>query len=117
MYDYALAQYAWHLQMLQAVSKDIDDSDFAKQPVPKGNHPAWVVGHLAVSSDNLLKMLGQPVLVPEPWRPLFGRGSTPVPEREKYPAKTELLERLAAVHAAVVSALPGVPIDPSVLAL
>lgn len=109
MYEYALAQYAWHLQMLQGVMSDIDDANITRQPVPKGNHPAWIIGHLALSSDNLLKMMGQPTTVPENLRPLFGRGSEPQAERSIYPSKDALLQQLATVHTAVSQALPHVP--------
>lgn len=109
MYDYALAQYAWQLEILNEAMAMVADADLACQPIERGNHPAWIVGHLAVSSNNVLKLAGQPSLVSEEWSPLFGRGSQPTSDRGAYPSKDVLLESLSRVHTAVTALVPNLP--------
>jgi uncharacterized damage-inducible protein DinB len=105
MFQFALAQYAWQLQMCQTALAQIDDADLARQPVADGNHPAWILGHLAVTSESLLKLMGQIVATTAEDQAKFARGSKPVAERAAYPSKEELLARLTAAHAAVAATL------------
>lgn len=109
MYDYALTQYAWQLQILESVLQDVADEDMTKQPIVNGNHPAWLVGHLAVASENIFKMTGHAPLLPESVRTLFNRGTQPVGDRSLYPSKAELIDYLRQVHSAVAAVLPQVP--------
>ena len=48
------------------------------QPTPRGgNHPLWIVGHLALVEGMVPEVLfGEPNPV-EHWKPLFDRGTTP----------------------------------------
>lgn len=109
MFDYALAQYAFQLQMVRSMTADIDDVDFAQQAIAGGNHPAWILGHLTFTSDGACKLLGQQPQMPEAWLGLFARGSQPQVDRAIYPGKAELLDRLAAAHAVVSEHLPQAP--------
>jgi hypothetical protein len=61
-------------------------------PTPKGgNHPLWVLGHLAHTEGEVIQhfMLGRPNPV-ERWKGLFGRGSEPSAEADRYPAFDEV---------------------------
>jgi uncharacterized damage-inducible protein DinB len=75
----------------KALVKDIDDADMAKQPFEGANHPAWILGHIVVSTDGVLRTLGQAPTAPPEWQPLFGRGSTVSADRAAYPSKAALL--------------------------
>lgn len=78
----------------KSLVKDIDDADMAKQPFEGANHPAWILGHIIVTTDGVLKLLGQePTSSPE-WQSLFGRGSTVSSDRSIYPSKEALLAAL-----------------------
>jgi uncharacterized damage-inducible protein DinB len=59
-------------------------------PTPKGgNHPLWVLGHLAWTEGELQHvMLGKPNPM-EHWKPIFGAGSEPMADPKKYPSFAE----------------------------
>jgi len=62
------------------------------QPTSKGgNHPLWVVGHLAVIEGSLAQtLLGEENPV-EHWWPLFGMGTEPHLDGSKYPSFEEVV--------------------------
>src|SRR5262249_51293867 len=77
----AIDTIRWALQKTDAwptgAAEDLRDPPLV-QPTPRGgNHPLWVIGHLAVVEGSVPQILfGEPNPV-EHWRPLFGQGSTP----------------------------------------
>jgi hypothetical protein len=73
---------------------DIADERMAEQPLPGVNHPAWVIGHLALSSDGALAALGGEKVLPAEWKALFGGGSSPSSSRGQYPSKDALLQAI-----------------------
>jgi hypothetical protein len=70
---------------------DIAEERMTEQPLPGVNHPAWVLGHLTLTTDGALAALGAQKVLPEEWRPLFKGGSTPSAAHGTYPSKDELL--------------------------
>jgi DinB superfamily len=78
----------WYLQKLVA---DIPDERMAEQPLPGVNHPAWILGHLAWSTDRCRLLLGLEPELPAEWTPMFGFGSQPTSARGDYPARDELI--------------------------
>ena len=98
----------------RSLAADLDDAALADQPAPGVNHPAWILGHLAIATDYARQLLGLPMACPQAWHAQFGPGSTPEPDRASYPTKAELLGALEAGIAAVLEALPGA--DPAALA-
>jgi hypothetical protein len=93
---------------------DLDDAALADPIAPGANHPAWILGHLAIATDYARQQLGLPAACPEAWHRRFGPGSTPEPDRALYPPKAELLAALEAGIAGVLDALPGA--DPAAMA-
>lgn len=81
---------------LMALIADFKDHELVARPLPdRGNHPLWVLGHLAWTDGALLsgyvkKGQSNPL---EDWSGLFGMGSQPVADAAKYPAKAEILAR------------------------
>ncbi len=68
----------------------IDDMESAplQQPTSNGgNHPLWVLGHLAYSESNILEHMikgnENPLI---DWKPIFGASSEPTTNLEDYPA-------------------------------
>jgi hypothetical protein len=98
MFDRERTLYAFVLNYCRALTADIDESRMADQPVPGANHPAWILGHLAICTDYVAKLVGLPMTCPDAWHKLFGRGSQPAPDRAAYPSKAELLKALADGH-------------------
>lgn len=107
MFDRERTLYAFLLGYARKLVADVDDARFADQPAPGLNHPAWIVGHLAVAADYALQLLGRPTLCPRDWQVRFGPGSTPRPDRAVYPSKADLLAALERGHAAVGEAAAG----------
>jgi DinB superfamily len=70
---------------------DIADERLAEQPLPGVNHPAWILGHLAISADRGCSLLDAPKQLPASWPLLFGSGSGLSATRIDYPSKDELL--------------------------
>lgn len=89
-----------------ALLDDIQDEPLV-QPTPNGgNHPLWIIGHLALGESNLLDgfILGQPNRFPE-LEAMFGMGSTPVVDADKYPSMEELYAKFEAIRAASLAHL------------
>ncbi len=78
----------WYCRMLV---DDIADERMTEQPLPGVNHPAWVLGHLALTTDMAAGLLGVEKVLPGAWAPLFGPGSKVSASRTDYPSKEELL--------------------------
>jgi hypothetical protein len=78
----------WYLQNLLA---DVPDERMAEQPFPGVNHPAWILGHLAWSTDRGRLLLGLEPELPAEWTSMFGFGSKPSSTRGDYPGRDELI--------------------------
>lgn len=70
---------------------DIPDERLTEQPLAGVNHPAWILGHLALTGDSAARLLGSEKVLPESWQALFGAGSQPSAARSDYPARDELV--------------------------
>ncbi len=75
----------------RGVAEDMKDAPLTS-PTPKGgNHPLWVLGHLAFAEGALSGMInGRPNLY-EKWRPLFDMGTEPTTNAADYPPYEEVL--------------------------
>jgi hypothetical protein len=71
---------------------DIPDERMAEQPLPGVNHPAWILGHLAWSTDRGRWVLGLEPELPAEWTTTFGFGSKPSASRGDYPGRDALVE-------------------------
>jgi hypothetical protein len=80
-----------YARMLMA---DIPDDRMAEQPMPGVNHPAWILGHLAWSTDRGRWVLGLEPEFPAEWTTLFGFGSKPSADPGDYPSREELIGAL-----------------------
>jgi hypothetical protein len=47
------------------------------QPSGIVNHPAWVIGHLTYSCQELIGVIGLPAWLPDGWAERFGTGIVP----------------------------------------
>lgn len=114
MFEQEIVLYGFTLSYGRMQALDIPDEQFADQPAAGVNHPAWIFGHLSISTDYALKQLGAETHCPPEWFKLFGPGSQAEPDRAKYPAKKTLLDAWKAGHEQVLAALPSA--DPAKLA-
>lgn len=107
MDDHILGLYQFSLGYAHLLVKDIPDDKMTAQPVAGRamNHAAWVIGHLAVSSDFVVKLLGgAEVAAPPEWNELFGMKSSPLPDASRYPKKGVLMKALEDAHARAAEA-------------
>ena len=82
----------------QRLLSEIPDERMTEQPLPGVNHPAWILGHLALTADGVGEMLGGKRTLPAEWSTLFGQGSQPSSVRSGYPSKSELLRAFEECH-------------------
>lgn len=108
MFERERTLYSFVLHYAELLSADIDDARMADQPSPGVNHPAWVLGHLAICTDYAARLLGLPMACPKDWHRDFGPGSTPRTDRSSYPPKADLLAALTKGHERVAGAVGGV---------
>ena len=98
MFERERALYVFTLNYCRLLVEDIEDNDLASQPIANLNHPAWILGHLAIAADHGLSMVGSSRELAKDWYARQGPGSKPVPERSAYPPKEDLWETVAACH-------------------
>ncbi len=105
MFDRELTLFAFNLSYGKLLVADVPDEQLAEQPAEGFNHPAWVLGHLTVSTDFGLEALGQPHAAPKDWHAVFDPGQVPSPERSLYPPKAELVAGYEAGHRRLAEAV------------
>ena len=82
----------------QQLVREIPDERMTEQPLPGVNHPAWILGHLALTADGVGEAFGGQKTLPPEWRTLLGQGSKPLSLRNNYPSKSELLRAFEECH-------------------
>ena len=95
--------YGFNLLYANRLVEDVPDERMAEQPHPGMNHPAWVLTHLVATCDYVGSMLDVAPACPPEWRQRL-KEEGPLPDRSRYPEKTELLRLLAAGHERVAAA-------------
>ncbi len=110
MLDIVLKSNTLLLQYARMLLADIPDERLTEQPLPGVNHPAWILGHLALSTEMTLTSLGAAKTLPPDWAGKFGPGSKLSAARGDYPAREELLrafeEGFARVRQRAAAATP-----------
>jgi len=95
--------------------RDIDESDWFRQPSEGVSHVAWQVGHLAMAQYGLalFRMRGRrpedTELMSSRFRKKFSKGSTPDPVVENNPSANEIREVFHRVYTRVLAELPQYP--------
>ncbi|MDH3717701.1 MAG: DinB family protein [Planctomycetota bacterium] len=82
-------------------------------PTPQGgNHPLWVLGHLAFSEGQLVNAFVKGEENPlADWGEVFGQGTKPVADASKYPAIDDVLARFEEMRAGTLSYLSSLSDD------
>ncbi|HRQ75476.1 MAG TPA: DinB family protein [Phycisphaerales bacterium] len=90
---YFLSCLARTLGYAEALVRDIPADQFAHMPHPQMNHPAFIMGHLSIYPDRLLKMVGRAELVREisGYADLFSAAAKCLDQPGLYPPKDEIV--------------------------
>ncbi len=112
MLRYLLFAYQFNLDRGRVMVKDLSDEQMVWQPHGVVNHPAWILGHLALSSDGLARRYGLESTLPDGWAGTFGAGGIPSGADDDFPGRDRILDELAAQHARVAEVVAAA--DPAV---
>ncbi len=88
--------------------EDMKDAPLTQPTAKGGNHPLWILGHLAYSEANVVNhiILGNenPLIH---WKGLFGDGGEPVADAARYPSMKELTEAFDVARSNTLGVLDG----------
>ena len=93
----------WAMQMTAggtaAMVEDLREAPLTQPTSRGGNHPLWVMGHLAFIEGSIRQaLLAQPNPV-EHWAPLFASGTQPTTDASAYPPFDEVFEKYRELRA------------------
>lgn len=103
-FDPALRQllvhhYGLNLDYARRLTADLSAKQWTLQPAPHTNHAAWVIGHLAGTSDFTAGLLdGKSPSLPESWNATYGQTSQPTADASLYADGKTLLATLTKAH-------------------
>lgn len=104
--DVILGQLGTGQYLMDKFTADLSDEDYFRIPADGANHPAWIVGHIAVSEDSLVAAAtGGAKKIPDATYELFKGGSKCVADASKYPSRKEIDELFKTSRAHTVEAL------------
>jgi hypothetical protein len=101
MLDNAVRVNEFLCQYCRSLLADVPDGQMAEQPHAGVNHPAWILGHLTWTADNVVGMLGGTKMMSPELASLFARDSKPSVSRGEYASREELLRMLDQGYAAL----------------
>ena len=102
-----LHSFAYALDYLREQVADVRDEQMVAQPGGIVNHPAWTIGHLVHSCEEIGGVIGVAPWLPADWAKRFGTGSVPVADVGAYEGKKGLLERLRDGQGRITRAVEG----------
>ena len=114
--DYLVHSLGFTMNYARSLLKEVKEETFAHLPMPNFNHPAFVYGHLAVSGNFMLELLGRDdakVELPfdtEPYTPT----AICVEQDGRYSEMDVLVDSFFRVHDSALKTLPSV--DPEIFA-
>lgn len=105
MFEHEVTVYRFMHHYGRKLLADVSEAQFKTPAFAGGNPPSWIVGHLTVSADFILGVLGKPRLLPKSWMVLFGPGSDPFKHLDRHPDHATLIAAYEAGHQAVFEAM------------
>ncbi len=84
--------------------EDMRDTPLTR-PIPDGNHPMWILGHLALAEGRLHQMILGETNPVSHWKPLFDWGTTPSNDPRVYPAFDDVLQTYRKLRSKTLSIL------------
>jgi hypothetical protein len=97
--DAVLRSFAYNLHFANRLLNDLPTERMCEQPLPRMNHPTWIIGHLADTCDLMAQWLEiETRYCPADWHDLFDNRSEPQKDPAIYPDKSELVKVLELAH-------------------
>jgi len=87
--------------------EDMRDNPLTQPTARGGNHPLWVVGHLAYTEGQLYQLLSGERNPVEQWSNLFAGGTEPTSDASRYPAFGDVLAKYRQLRAGTLKRLEG----------
>jgi uncharacterized damage-inducible protein DinB len=98
--------FALNLNIIHRQTEGLTHSDSLLQPPFRGNCLNWVLGHIAVNRDQVLRLLGEEAALSEAAAARYKSGSEPVTgEEEDILSLDELLDALGRAQAGIAAGL------------
>ena len=98
--DFIRTQMEMSKAWILGLAADLQDAPLTAPTPNGGNHPLWIVGHLAYSEANIINAFTQGKANPlAQWQDLFSNGIQPVADASHYPPYQDLLAQLETVRA------------------
>jgi hypothetical protein len=101
MFEHERSLNEFTVQYLEKLVTDLDETDMDRQLAVDVNPPRWILGHLAVSSDYVLRIFGHRFECPIDWHRSFARGTAAASRPTTIPPKSELMQQIHDGYAAV----------------
>lgn len=95
-------------QWVKQLADDLTDAPFEVATPVGGNHPLWLMGHLAFSNAGLTSMISGRENPLQSWESLFGGGTTPEHDAQAYPGYADVLREWEKVHHGTLQVLDEV---------
>lgn len=100
--EVAVERLNWTRNYTNMLLEGIPDEKLTARAGDKGNHALWVMGHVALTDDQMLAAIaGKAPTLPESFGKLFGPGSQPSDSASDYPTRAELVEALRTTREAL----------------
>ena len=87
--------------------EDMRDAPLTQPTARGGNHPLWIVGHLAVSEAGLRGLATGEDSPLQHWDDLFAPGSQPTADADRYPSYDEVIAAFRNQREQTLSLLSG----------
>lgn len=95
----AVQQIKWSREYIGMLVQGMTDEQLMHRAGSNGNHAIWILGHLAVSDDQILAALtGTESKLSETLTKQFIGGSEPSDNRSDYPSRESLLATMQQTH-------------------
>jgi hypothetical protein len=94
MKDDVVRSFAMNLDHARNLLDGIDEEQMISQPIDGMNPPAWIIGHLVYSFQEIGAEMGLARWLPDDWAERFGTGAELPSTLEEVPSRTELLSAL-----------------------
>lgn len=86
------------------ITAALADADLRRSPAPGLGTPLWMLGHIAITNDSALALLGEAGPCPSEWHLWFGPGSNPASVPEPGPTRADLVKMIELGHAQLIDA-------------